>query len=190
MKKNLFYAVTALGLLSACSGSKDAAVGNADTNDDVILHAWSWSFDTIAANMKEIAESGYAYVQTSPANTCFIGEDGGMALFSQEGDSVRGKWYYYYQPIDWKIGNYLLGNRDQFKAMMDSANKYGVKVIVDVLPNHTAIDHTAVLPDLNNAVGGHDKLYHANGFTPIKDYNDRYECTTGEMGGLPDVNTF
>lgn len=139
--------------------------------------------------MKEIAESGYAYVQTSPANTCFIGEDGGMALFSQEGDSVRGKWYYYYQPIDWKIGNYLLGNRDQFKAMMDSANKYGVKVIVDVLPNHTAIDHTAVLPDLNNAVGGHDKLYHANGFTPIKDYNDRYECTTGEMGGLPDVNT-
>lgn len=189
MKKNLFYAVTALGLLSACSGSKDAAVGNADTNDDVILHAWSWSFDTIAANMKEIAESGYAYVQTSPANTCFIGEDGGMALFSQEGDSVRGKWYYYYQPIDWKIGNYLLGNRDQFKAMMDSANKYGVKVIVDVLPNHTAIDHTAVLPDLNNAVGGHDKLYHANGFTPIKDYNDRYECTTGEMGGLPDVNT-
>ena len=189
MKKNLFYAVTALGLLSACSSSKDAAVGNADTNDDVILHAWSWSFDTIAANMKEIAESGYAYVQTSPANTCFIGEDGGMALFSQEGDSVRGKWYYYYQPIDWKIGNYLLGNRDQFKAMMDSANKYGVKVIVDVLPNHTAIDHTAVLPDLNNAVGGHDKLYHANGFTPIKDYNDRYECTTGEMGGLPDVNT-
>lgn len=189
MKKNLFYAVTALGLLSACSGSKDAAVGNADTNDDVILHAWSWSFDTIAANMKEIAESGYAYVQTSPANTCFIGEDGGMALFSQEGDSVRGKWYYYYQPIDWKVGNYLLGNRDQFKAMMDSANKYGVKVIVDVLPNHTAIDHTAVLPDLNNAVGGHDKLYHANGFTPIKDYNDRYECTTGEMGGLPDVNT-
>ncbi|MDE6813930.1 MAG: alpha-amylase, partial [Duncaniella sp.] len=52
-----------------------------------------------------------------------------------------------------------------------------------------AIDHSAVLPGLNEAVGGHNKLYHANGFTPIKDYNDRYECTTGEMGGLPDVNT-
>ncbi len=62
-------------------------------------------------------------------------------------------------------------------------------MIVDVLPNHTAVDHTAVLPDLDNAVGGHEKLFHANGFTPIKDYNDRYECTTGEMGGLPDVNT-
>lgn len=73
--------------------------------------------------------------------------------------------------------------------MMDSAAKYNVKVIVDVLPNHTAVDHTAVLPDLDNAVGGHDKLFHANGMTDITDYNDRYQCTTGKMGGLPDVNT-
>ncbi|MDE5651390.1 MAG: alpha-amylase, partial [Duncaniella sp.] len=182
MKKTNCLAVAGLMILAACNPEKKAA-GTADTNDDVILHAWSWSFDTIAANMKDISEAGYAYVQTSPANTCYIGEDGGLALFSHPGDSVKGKWYYYYQPTDWKIGNYLLGDREQFKAMMDSANKYNVKVIVDVLPNHTAIDHTAVLPDLDAAVGGHDKLYHANGFTPIRDYNDRYECTTREMGG-------
>lgn len=173
--------------VSSCGSGSDKPA--AETEDDVILHAWSWSFDTIAANMKDIAEAGYAYVQTSPANTCFVGENGGMALFSQEGDSVQGKWYYYYQPIDWKVGNHLLGSRDQFKAMCDSAAKYGVGVIVDVLPNHTAVDHTAVLPDLDNAVGGHDKLFHANGFTPITEWNDRYQCTTGEMGGLPDVNT-
>lgn len=188
MKKFICFALAGAGILTACNNGKNTQ-GLADTNDDVILHAWSWSFDTIAANMKDIADAGYAYVQTSPANTCYVGENGGMALFSQEGDSVTGKWYYYYQPTDWKIGNYLLGNRDQFKAMMDSANKYNVKVIVDVLPNHTAIDHTAVLPSLDEAVGGHDKLYHANGFNPIVDYNDRYQCTTGEMGGLPDVNT-
>ena len=154
-----------------------------------ILHAWSWSFDTIAARMADIAAAGYTYVQTSPANTCYVGENGGMALFSEPGDTVTGKWYYYYQPTDWKIGNYMLGSRDAFKAMADSARAHGVKVIVDVLPNHTAIDHTAVLPDLDAAVGGHDNLYHANGFTPITQWNDRMECTTGEMGGLPDVNT-
>ena len=159
------------------------------TNDDVILHAWSWSFDTIASNMKNIADAGFNYVQTSPANTCFFGEDGGMALYSQPDDSVKGKWYYYYQPIDWKIGNHLLGTRDQFKAMCDSAAKYGVKIIVDVLPNHTAVDHSAVTAALDSAVGGHDKLFHANGLTDITDYNDRYQCTTGKMGGLPDVNT-
>ena len=179
-------ACAAAASLAGCSGPQNPG---APTDDDVILHAWSWEFDTIAANMKTIADAGYAYVQTSPANTCYVGEGGGKALFSQEGDSVLGKWYYYYQPTDWKIGNYLLGTRDQFKAMCDSANKYGVKVIVDVLPNHTAIDTASVLPSLLAAVGGRDNLYHANGFTPITDWNDRLQCTTGEMGGLPDVNT-
>ena len=191
MKHFLFTALTAsaLSLSIASCGRSSAQEANASTNDDVILHAWSWSFDTIAANMKNIAEAGFSYVQTSPANTCFVGEDGGKALFSQPGDSVKGKWYYYYQPIDWKIGNYLLGTREDLIAMCDSAKKYGVKVIVDVLPNHTAVDHTAVTAALDSAVGGHDKLFHANGFNDIKDYNDRYQCTTGMMGGLPDVNT-
>ncbi len=190
MKKLIYSLMT----LSAASLAMTSCGGKAETvqeptNDDVILHAWSWSFDTIAANMKAISDAGFGYVQTSPANTCFVGEEGGMALFSKPGDSVKGKWYYYYQPIDWKIGNYLLGNRDRFKAMCDSAAKYGVKVIVDVLPNHTAVDHSAVSAALDSAVGGHDKLFHANGLVDIKDYNDRYECTTGKMGGLPDVNT-
>lgn len=174
---------------ASCNPTQKIENPGAPTEDDVILHAWTWSFDTIAANMKSIADAGYAYVQTSPAQACYIGEDGGMALFSTEGDSVRGKWYYYYQPTDWTIGNYMLGTRDQLAAMVDSANKYGVKVIVDVLPNHTAVDHTKVLSSLDNAVGGHENLFHANGFTDIKDYNDRLECTTGKMGGLPDVNT-
>lgn len=186
MKKILFPSIAALLMattLPAQAESKKSAP------DDVILHAWSWSFNTIAENMKKIAESGYDFVQTSPAQTSFVGEEGGLALFSEPGDSVTGKWYYYYQPIDWQVGNYLLGTRDDFKALGDSALKYNVKIIVDVLPNHTAIDHTAVLPALDNAVGGHENLYHANGFNDIIDYNDRYQATTGKMGGLPDVNT-
>ncbi|MBQ9076948.1 MAG: alpha-amylase [Muribaculaceae bacterium] len=193
MKYILFPAATliaAIALSTGCTGSKSLSDADAiPTNDNVILHAWSWSFNTIADNMKDISDAGYTFVQTSPANTCFIGENGGMALFSQPGDSVSGKWYYYYQPIDWKIGNHLLGTRDEFIAMCDSAKKYGVKIIVDVLPNHTAIDHTAVTAALDSAVGGHENLFHANGFNDIIDYNDRYQCTTGKMGGLPDVNT-
>ncbi|MGM9860440.1 MAG: alpha-amylase family glycosyl hydrolase, partial [Muribaculaceae bacterium] len=168
------------------------AVTNAQsvpTENEVILHAWTWSLNTIAENMKNIADAGYTYVQTSPVQTCFVGDNGGPALFSEPGDSVMGKWYFYYQPTDWKIGNYMLGTRDDFKNMCDSAYAYGIKVLVDVLPNHTAIDHTAVLPGLDNAVGGHDKLFHANGLVDITDYNDRLQCTTGMMGKLPDVNT-
>lgn len=187
---HLLLSAAAIGSMTMQSCSKDTVTpDDIKSQDEVILHAWSWSFDTIAANMQKIAEAGFDYVQTSPAQACFIGDNGGTALYSEEGDSVMGKWYYYYQPTDWTVGNYMLGDRDAFKAMCDSAHKYGVRVLVDVLPNHTAVDHTAVLPSLDNAVGGHDNLFHANGFTDITDYNDRLQCTTGKMGGLPDVNT-
>lgn len=189
IKSNRFIilALAAGTLTMACKHSENAT--KVPTEDEVILHAWSWHLDTIAANMKNIADAGYTYVQTSPVQTCFIGDNGELALFSEPGDSVMGKWYYYYQPTDWQIGNYILGTRDDFKNMADSARKYGVKIIVDVLPNHTAVDTTAVLPSFNNAVGGHENLYHANGLTDITDYSDRFQCTTGMMGGLPDVNT-
>ena len=190
MNKNFIF--TVLCVLSSCLwniSAESTHYSKTSAPDKVILHAWSWSFNTIAENMKKIADSGYDFVQTSPAQTCYVGENGGLALYSTPNDSVKGKWYYYYQPTDWKVGNYLLGNRDDFKSMCDSAYKYNVKVIVDVLPNHTAVNHNAVLPGLDNAVGGHENLFHANGFKPITKWNDRMECTTGEMGGLPDVNT-
>lgn len=187
--KNILSTFLTLGLCASAGTTFGNSNGNNPADEAPILHAWSWSLNNIADNMRNIAESGYGYVQTSPVQACYVGDNGGMALFSTPGDTVQGKWYYYYQPTDWTIGNYMLGTRDDFRNMCDSAYKYNVKVLVDVLPNHTAIDHHAVLPGLDNAVGGHDNLYHANGFTPITDYNDRLQCTTGEMGGLPDVNT-
>ncbi|MDD6488916.1 MAG: alpha-amylase family glycosyl hydrolase [Clostridia bacterium] len=151
--------------------------------DGVILHAWSWSFNTIKDSMADIAAAGYSTIQTSPANKCIEGGNGGMQLMGE------GKWYYHYQPTDWTIGNYQLGTEDEFKAMCDEAEKYGIKIIVDVVPNHTTPSTDAVSENLINAVGGADKLYHKNGKKDITNYSNRLECTTGAMGGLPDVNT-
>ena len=151
--------------------------------DGVILHAWCWSFNTIKESMADIAAAGYSTVQTSPANKCVEGGNGGMQLMGE------GKWYYHYQPTDWTIGNYQLGTEDEFKAMCDEADKFGIKIIVDVVPNHTTTSAGAVSENLINAVGGEDKLYHKNGKKDITNYSNRLECTTGAMGGLPDVNT-
>ncbi len=148
-----------------------------------ILHAWCWSFNTIKENMADIAASGYVALQTSPPNQCLVGENGGMEIFG------NGKWYYHYQPTDWKIGNYHFGTRDEFIAMCREAHKYNIIVISDVLPNHTTTNREMVSESLNNAVGGQENLYHANGLNPIRDYSDRLQCTTGALGRLPDVNT-
>lgn len=172
-----------VGIVVLCISGNTASAQEQASNDETILHAWCWSFNTIKNNMKKIADSGFSFVQTSPANTCFVGEDGAMQIMG------HGKWYYHYQPTDWQIGNYQLGSRDEFIEMCKEAKKYGVRVLVDILPNHTGFDTTAVKPAFLEAVGGYENLYHANGLNEIKDYNDRYECTTGAVGGLPDVNT-
>ena len=156
------------------------------TKDGAILHAWCWSFNTIKENLKDIAEAGFTTVQTSPANQCLKGEKGGMSIWSENG---QGKWEYHYQPTDWKIGNYQLGTRDEFIEMCEEADKYGVKIIVDVLPNHTTPDLGSVSKSLIEAAGGQDKLYHAEGFNSISRWEERFYCTNGAVLGLPDVNT-
>ena len=156
------------------------------TKDGAILHAWCWSFNTIKQNLKDIAEAGFTTVQTSPANQCLKGENGGMSIWSENG---QGKWEYHYQPTDWKIGNYQLGTRDEFIEMCEEADKYGVKIIVDVLPNHTTPQLSEVSQSLIQAAGGQDKLYHAEGFNSISRWEERFYCTNGAVLGLPDVNT-
>ncbi|MBP5197596.1 MAG: starch-binding protein, partial [Lachnospiraceae bacterium] len=152
-------------------------------NDGAILHAFCWSFNTIKENLADIAAAGYTAVQTSPINLC---ESDYPALTLM---GSNGKWYYHYQPTDWKIGNYQLGSRDEFKAMCEAAESYGIKVIVDILPNHTAVDTGDVAQDMIDAAGGADKLYHDTGLTGMSSYSDRLQCTRYASGGLPDVDT-
>lgn len=186
MKNQLLAAVAAVVCIGAFG--KDRVTHNPDyTNTETILHAWSWNFPTMAENMKAIADAGFTMIQTSPVQECFNPEGRSKKLFDETGK--EGFWYYYYQPTDWKIGNQILGTKEQMQAMMDSAARYNVKVIVDVLPNHTAFDVDAVSDNLVNAVGGRHKLYHSQGLTPVSDYNDRMECTLFGSGALPDVNT-
>lgn len=172
-------------LMAGCgSGSKPVHdFGLADTTEEgVILHAFCWSFDTIKESMADIAAAGYTSVQTSPINAIYDG-DAGMQLF---GD---GKWYYNYQATDYSIGNYQLGTRDEFIAMCAEADQYGIKIIVDVAPNHTATRTDYVSENLLNAVGGMDNLYHKNGMQNISNYGNRLNCTAYALSGLPDIDT-
>ena len=196
MPASSLYSITQVQAAETASESILATASQAakygladDIQDGAILHAWCWSFNTIKENMKDIAAAGFTTVQTSPANECKDTYSNMKLMGNDEINGTDGCWWWQYQPTDWKIGNYQLGSRDDFKAMCAEADKYGIKVIVDVIPNHTTPDLPKVSDNLYNAVGGKDNLYHANGFKKIEQWGNRYECTTGEMGGLPDVNT-
>ena len=178
----------------ACGSSKenkgDAAVDRMVhdpnyTNTETILHVWSWNFPTITENMKQIADAGFTMIQTSPVNACFSPDGGNIKIL----DEKEGNWYHYYQPTDWTVGNNIVGTEEEMQIMLNEAKKYGIRVLVDVLPNHTAFNIDLVTDEFYAAVGGRDKMFHTRGLEGINDYNDRTECTLQGVGGLPDVNT-
>lgn len=189
MNGKIFLLGAAALLLGApASMAKDRLTHNPEAvNTESILHAWSWNFPNVAKNMRQIRDAGFTMVQVSPVQSCYTPNGKPTKIFDDKG--TEGNWYYYYQPTDWKIGNPIVGTREEMVQMLDSARKYDIDIIVDVLPNHTAFDVDAVSDDLVKAAGGRERLYHSNGLTPISDYNDRTECTLQGVGGLPDVNT-
>ena len=187
---NRLFSIIACISLAACASQApkmtDRMHHDPDfTNTETILHVWSWNFPTIAENMKQIADAGFTMIQTSPVNACFSPEGGNIKIL----DEKEGNWYHYYQPTDWTIGNNILGTEEEMKAMLDSARRYDIRVLVDVLPNHTAFNIDLVSDDFYAAVGGRDKMFHTKGLEGIQDYNNRTQCTHQGVGGLPDVNT-
>ncbi|SEA64743.1 alpha-amylase [Pseudobutyrivibrio sp. ACV-2] len=169
------------------SNQTASAVSRSSIHDGAILHAFSWNFNTIKEKMPEIAAAGYTAVQTSPINEC-LSIYPGLKLNGTTNE--EGKWYFHYQPTDWVIGNYQLGSRDEFKAMCDEAEKYGVGVIVDIDPNHTTPTFDQVSQNLIDAAGDKlEDLYHIGKMSGDMNYSDRVSVTYDVMGGLPDVDT-
>lgn len=154
------------------------ADGTIAINYGAILHAWSWSFETIKNNLPAIKEAGYTSIQTSPINECKVGEDGGMELYG------NGKWYYHYQPTDYAIGNYQLGTEDEFKALCEAANAMGINIIVDVPLNHVSSDMSVVSDNIKNLC---ENPFHENG--EITSYSSRKQVTQGDLLELHDLNT-
>ena len=146
-----------------------------DMADGAILHAWCWSFNTIRENMADIAEAGYTSVQTSPANTCVVGNGGNLNFTNQ--------WWYHYQPTDYTLGNYQMGTAAEFASMCDVAEDYGIKIIVDVIANHCTSNYNLISSNIKNQ----SNFFHTN--TPITDWSSRYQVTQLSLLGLWDNNT-
>ena len=161
--------------------------------DGVILHAWNWSFNAIKANMEDIAAAGYTAVQTSPVQR--------PKDYSSGSDQTG--WWKVYQPTSLSFspgGHPWFGSKDDFKAMCDEAEKYGVKVIVDVVANHMANDtgskgntRADICSQNDPTFRDDDSCWHLNGSTGI-DYGNQHRngdttSLTWGFGGWPDLNT-
>ena len=166
MKKTINYGLLMLVMLFTMASNifADNKYGLKDNiQDGVILHCFDWTLADIQAEIPNIAKAGFTAVQTSPVH---------------ERAGKGSVWYDVYRPYDFKIGNGL-GTEADLKALCAEAHKYGVKVIVDVVANHTDYGNVAErLLDLS--------LYHQLGHGI--DWHNRNDVTHGEIG-MKDLDT-
>lgn len=127
-----FAAITSVNAAevdSAQTASADSTLRD-KVGDGVMLHAFNWSYNTIKENLPAIAAAGYTTVQTSPVQQ--------PKDYSTSGD-VTGQWWKLYQPISFHIAEQSwLGTKDDLKSLCDEADKYGIKIICDIISNHIA----------------------------------------------------
>ena len=160
MKKTINYGLLMLVMLFSMASNifADNKYGLKDNiQDGVILHCFDWTLADIQEEIPNIAKAGFTAVQTSPVH---------------ERAGKGSVWYDVYRPYDFKIGNGL-GSEADLKALCAKAHEYGVKVIVDVVANHT--DYSTVADRLMD-----QGLYHKP--FDVSNWNDRDQVTHGKIG--------
>ena len=134
--------------------------------DGTILHCFDWSFNQIKEELPNIAKAGFTSVQTSP---------------SQGNAGNNATWYFAYQPYDFTFATGGLGSKQELINLCTEADKYGIKVIVDVVSNHLNGSMNYVAPKWNN-----NEYWHTHGSNI--DYNNRWQVTHGDIG-MRDLNS-
>ncbi len=133
--------------------------------DGTILHCFDWTYNDIKEELPNIAEAGFTSIQTSPAQV----------------GAGEGVWWWLYQPLGFYVGTNALGTEEELQALIEEAHSYGIKVVVDIVANHLAGDHTNIQDDLKDS-----KYWHTYG--KVTNWKDRTQVTQGEIG-MPDLNS-
>lgn len=177
--------------------------------EGVILHCWNWSYNNIKKYLPQIAAAGYTAVQTSPVTQpkdyYWEGVGYGNVGIPDGTGGYDGNWWKVYQPVTESIcnnGYTWFGTKAEFKSMCDEAEKYGIKVVVDIVANHMGNINgwkigsvEEVMSDISPQVGQFwnpemltDSSYWHISTSWVHTSDGRFDVTQGNMG-MPDLNT-
>ena len=88
-----------------------------------ILHLLNWPLKDISYCLDKISSQGFNAIQINPIQP--LKENGYR------------EWWMSYQPCGFRIGN-IYGNKKELLALCQQAENYDLKIIADVICNHTA----------------------------------------------------
>ena len=182
MFKKLLSLMMVISMLLTCLLSAGVSVSAQQTDaaetgltrscqDGNILQCFNWTLSQIKEELPNIAKAGFTCVQTSP-------------LQAHDG---RNQWYWLYQPTGFTIGNEL-GSYSDLEALCEEADKYGVRIIVDVVANHLAGSNSGNLANSVEAVFKNNKAAYFHNLGAKSNDDNRYEVTQKNIG-MPDLNS-
>ncbi len=138
-----------------------------------VLHLFNWRLKDVESELEKISEQGFDAIQINPIQP--LKEDG-----------LR-QWWMSYQPTAFSIGNFF-GSKEDLRKLCFEAERYGIKIIADVVCNHMAQEnngglhpHEKVDPKIRNRSDFWRETKN------IENWNDRYQVTHYCMG-LPGLN--
>lgn len=185
-----FAAITSVNAAEVDSYAQTASADSTlrdKVGDGVMLHAFNWSYNTIKENLPAIAAAGYTTVQTSPVQQ--------PKDYSTSGD-VTGQWWKLYQPISFHIAEQSwLGTKDDLKSLCDEADKYGIKIICDIVSNHIANADETRPDSVSNQVKKYEPEFYKKRRTYTRTYkgdaNDSsvQAVVQGHVSKCPDLVT-
>ena len=158
-----------------------------DVQDGVILHAFNWSYNAIKENLPAIAAAGYSTVQTSPVQQ--------PKDYTVSAD-VSGQWWKLYQPVSMQIAQQSwLGTKAELTSLCAEADKYGIKIICDIVSNHMGNDKETDPSSLSLQIKTYQPDFYNNKSSYFHSYSGSVNDSSvqavvqGHVSNAPDLNT-
>lgn len=173
MRKKLLSLFT-LGLFafSTMFGANNYGLPD-NIQDGNILHCFDWKFSQVKAALPDIAAAGYGAVQLSPLQR----------------KDVQSNWHWYdlYCPYDIAFQeSSAIGKRQELIDLCAEAEKYGIKVIVDVVANH--VNWTSGFYNKDWWEVG-DRTRNGRSQSGSINYGNRQQITQNRLGDYFEVNS-
>ena len=143
---------------------------------DVLTNLFEWNWPSVANECTTVlGPKGYGGVQVAPPQDSVK-----RTQLGNGSDTILHPWWEVYQPVDYNLTS-RMGTEDQFKAMVATCRKAGVKVYVDAVINH-------MTGQGNLSYGGVSYTpYHYPDYTPANFHVPAGECPSSD-GGIQDFN--
>ena len=165
-------------------------------NPGVTANLWEWNWRSVARECTHhLGPDGYRGVQVAPPQDSVDRQHLGDGS-----TSILHPWWEVYQAVDYALTS-RMGNERQFRSMVSSCRRAGVKVYVDAVINHTTGQGDTSYGGQHYthfdypSAGWTDSSFHHKGEAcpstsgGIEDFNNARQVFNCELVGLADLDT-